>query len=304
VNTLQSNRRNQRFSRCKSVILGAAAATAALLGASASRPALAANVLLSDGNSTATIDPTSTAGVEDWTINGVNQLNQEWFWFRAGSQKGQSSLNSLGVPSITPEGNGATELVYGSSSSLQITVIYSLVGGLDTSKSSDLGDTIEIANNTSKSMKFSFFQYANFNLGDSTTGQTVTIAGPSDRATVQGNGYQAVTVASPTPSEFEANVYPNLLNQISSGSTSATLTDAASTLAGDGEWGYEWTMTLPSCGAEVITVDQAISGSTVSVPEPVSGPIALLGLGGLFMNRPRRRDEDADHRTVVHVAEA
>lgn len=144
--------------------MGAAAATAALLGASAARLVLAANVLLSDGNSTVTIDPTSTAGVEDWTINGQNQLNQEWFWFRSGNQNGQSSLNSLGTPSVTPEGSDATELVYGSSSSLQITVIYSLVGGLNTSKSSDLGDTIEISNNSSKLMKFSFFQYANFNL--------------------------------------------------------------------------------------------------------------------------------------------
>ncbi len=310
MKTFQLKSRANRLCRCKKVVLGAAAAAASLLGASAARPLLAANVLLQNGNSTVTINPISTAGVEDWTINGQNQLNQEWFWFRPGSQKGQSSLNSLGTPSVDPmdttgDGkNDTVEMVYGSSSSLQITVIYSLVGGLSTSKTSDLSDTIEIDNNSSKSMQFSFFQYANFNLGDSTTGQTVTITGPSDTATVKGNGYQAQTVASPTPTEFEANLYPNLLNQISSGSTSATLTGAASTLAGDGEWGYEWTMTLPSCGSYVITTDQVVTGQTLNVPEPVSGPVALLGLGGLFMTRPRRRDEDADHRTVVHVAEA
>jgi MYXO-CTERM domain-containing protein len=310
VNTLHSNRRKNRLSRCKLVVLGAATAAASLLGASAARPALAANVLLQNGNSTVTIDPTSTAGVEDWTINGQNQLNQEWFWFRPGSQKGQSSLNSLGTPTVTPldmTGDGKddmVEMVYGSSSSLQITVTYSLVGGLSTSKTSDLDDLIQIDNNSSKSMKFSFFQYANFNLGDSTTGQTVTITDSSATATVDGNGYQAQTVSSPTPTEFEANIYPNLLNQISSGSTSATLSGATSVLASDGEWGYEWTMTLPSCGSYVISGDQLITGQTLNVPEPVSGPVALLGLGGLFMTRPRRRDEDADHRTVVHVAEA
>src|SRR5208282_3984088 len=143
---------------------------------SAARPALAANVLLSNGNSTVTINPTSTAGVEDWTINGQNQLDPEWFWFRSGSQTGQSSLNSLGTPTVIPKGSDETELVYGSSSGLQITVIYSLTGGTGTSKTSDLDDTIEIDNNSSKSMKLSFFQYANFNLGDSTTGQTVTMA--------------------------------------------------------------------------------------------------------------------------------
>ena len=310
MKTLGSNRGANRLCRCKSVVLGAAAAAASLLGASAARPLLAANVLLQNGNSTVTINPTSTAGVEDWTVNGQNQLNQEWFWFRPGGQKGQSSLNSLGTPKVTPmdtTGDGkddTVEMVYGSSSSLQITVIYSLVGGQSATKTSDLSDTIEIDNNSSKSMQFSFFQYANFNLGDLTTGQTVTITGPSDTATVHGNGYQAQTVASPTPSEFEANTYPNLLNHISSGSTSYTLSGVASTSAGDGEWGYEWTMTLPMCGSYVITGDQLVTGQTLSVPEPVSGPVALLGLGGLFMTRPRRRDEDADHRTVVHVAEA
>lgn len=275
---------------------------AALLGVPAARPALAANVVLNSGNSSVTIDPTSTAGVEDWTINGQNQLNQEWFWFRVGNQKGQSSLNSLGTPKVTPIGGDMAELAYGPSDGLQITVTYSLSGGQSSSKTSDLTDSIQINNDSGQSEKIHFFEYANFNLGDSTTGQSVTIT-DANTATVDGNGFQSQTVVSPTASDYDAMTYPKLLDDISSSSKSYTLSDTATSL-GDGEWGYEWTLTLPMCGSTVITGDSLITGTTQVVPEPVSGPIAMLGLGGMFLSRPRRRDEDADHRSVVQVAEA
>jgi hypothetical protein len=301
VNTLKTNHRTNRLSKYTKIILGAATATASLL-ASAARPALAANVLLSNGNSTVTIDPNTTAGVEDWTINGTNQLNQEWFWYRTGNQTGQSSLNSLGGLSVNDVGSSITELTYGSSSGLQITVTYSLDGGLSTSKTSDLNDSIEIDNNGSSSKKIEFFEYADFDLGGLSTGQTVTITTGSDKVTGTGNGYQLSTSTSPTPTDFEANIAPNLLNQISSSSTSATLTDVTAALGG--EWGYQWNLTIPSCGSVVIEGDQTITGSTLSVPEPVSSSMAMFGLGGLFLSRPRRRDEDADRQTMVHVGGA
>lgn len=38
-------------------------------------------ITLQNNNSTVTINPGSSAGVEDWTVNGVNQLAQQWFWY-------------------------------------------------------------------------------------------------------------------------------------------------------------------------------------------------------------------------------
>jgi len=303
------NPRASRLSRCKSAVLGAAAAAASVLGVSTARPALAANVLLQNGNSSVTINPNSSAGVEDWTINSQNQINQEWFWFSVGNQTGQSPLQSLGTPKVhkmdtTGDGeNDTVELVYPTDDGIQITVTYSLTGGQAGSDSSDLTDSISINNETGKSEKVNFFQYANFNLGDSTTGQTVNIS-DKDTATVTGNGYQAQTVVSPMAQEYEANTFPNLLNTISSSSVSAALNDQKNA-SGDPEWGFEWCTTLPMCsGSYVITGDQDITGSAVSVPEPVGGTIAMLGIGGMFLSRPRRRDEDADHRDMVQVGGA
>jgi len=270
------------------------AAAAALLGVFGARPALAANVVLTDGNSSVTIDPTSTAGVQDWTLNGQNQLNQEWFWFRSGNSAGQSSLNSLGTPAVTlldTNGNGqndTAELVYGPSNGLQITVTYSLTGGQSGSKTSDLTDSIQITNKGSKTLKFHFFQYADFNLGDSTTGQSVTIAN-SDTATDTGNGYKSQTVVSPQASEFEANVYPKLLNEIS-GSSPYTLSGANTSAAADGEWAFEWDQNIPMCGSMVITGDQEITGTTSApIPEPKGASLAVLGTASMLLIRRRRQ---------------
>jgi len=276
--------------------VGAAAAAACLFGLSAARHCNAANIVLNDGNSAVTIDPTSSAGVENWSINGQNQLHQEWFWVRTGSTGGQSSIDTLSAPSIalydtTGDGLNDTAIVtYGSSHGLQITVTYSLTGGQAGSETSDLGQTIDISNDGTSSQTYHLFEYADFNLGDSTSAQAVTISG-ANTATDVGNGWQAQTVVSPASSEYEANVYPSLLNRISSSTTACTLSDASTSSVGNGEWGFEWDMTLKAGGSYVISGDQNViqNGGTIPVPEPVSGPIAVLGLSGLCFMRARRQ---------------
>jgi hypothetical protein len=247
-----------------------------------------------DGNSAVTIDPTSTAGVESWTIGGQNQLHQEWFWFRTGSSAGQSSLDSLGAPKVTlldTNGNGkddTAKLVYGGSGGVQITVTYSLTGGQANSKTSDLTDSIQITNMGSNTLKFHFFQYADFNLDNLTTGQSATISN-SNTATDQGNGFKSQTVVSPAASEFEANNSPTLLNNIS-GSSPYTLSDATSSAVGNSEWGFEWDQNIPMCSSMVITGDQLITGTAPSqVPEPMSGSLATLGLSSMLLIRRRSR---------------
>jgi hypothetical protein len=288
VNTYHVHRRALSLSRCKSIVVGAAA-VAWLFGLFATRPCNAANILLTDGNSAVTIDPTSSAGVENWSINGQNQLHQEWFWIRTGNTGGQSSIDTLSAPSITPGfPSYAAELTYGSSNGLQIVIMYSLNGA---QPGSDLVENIEINNDGTSSQTYHFFEYANFNLGDLTTGQKVTIApGPGgDTATDVGNGWQEQTSVSPA-SEYEANDYPSLYDSISSSTTPCTLSDASPSSTGDGEWGFEWDTTLAAKGSYVISGDDNIKAAPVLIPEPVSGLLALFGLSGLCLMRPRRQD--------------
>src|SRR5271165_3106552 len=75
-------------------------------------PQSQASVTLTDQNSTVLIDPTSQAGVYNWTVDGINNLYQQWFWYRIGSTGGQSSIDTISAPSITLSGTNGVNLSY------------------------------------------------------------------------------------------------------------------------------------------------------------------------------------------------
>lgn len=62
--------------------------------------AFAQVVTMNDGGSTATVDLGSSAGMNNWTVNGQNQLNQQWFWYRTDGGIAQP-INSIGAPTVT-----------------------------------------------------------------------------------------------------------------------------------------------------------------------------------------------------------
>jgi hypothetical protein len=296
VNRTYFNQSSRALNKRKSVLLACATAMATLLGLSAA--STKATVLLQDGNSSVTL---STAAVTNWTIGSTSELGQESFWYRIGSSGGQSPISSLSPVTSTASdsnSNGLNDVAkfsYGSSSGFEVVVTYSLTGGQTGSKTSDLGETIKVSNPGMSSQTFHLFEYTNFNLGGSTTGQIVTITG-GNTATDDGNGLEAKTVVSPKPSEFEASntaASPDLLSHISSSTTAYTLADVASAASGDGEWAFEWDITLGCDSSYVISIDKNIKATAVVVPEPAIGAIALLGLGGLFMARPRRHGKTA-----------
>ena len=49
-------------------------------------------VTFSHQNSTMAINTGTSAGVYSWTIDGVEQLEKEWFWYRVGSGYGTKEL--------------------------------------------------------------------------------------------------------------------------------------------------------------------------------------------------------------------
>ena len=292
MNTNRSNRPWKFLSKLNSAAVGAAISAASLLSFS-SGSQCQANIILNNGNSSVTIDPTASAGVENWNINGQNQINQEWFWYRAGSSGPESSIDTLGGTSAVYDttGNGENDtavLTYGSSSGLKITVTYRLSGGQIGSKTSDLGETIQIANDGKSSQTYSFFEYENFNLDGLTTGQSASISG-KNTATVSGNGWQEQTTVSPKATDFDAATDPTLLNKLTTASD-YTLPNVATSGPGDVEGGFEWTVSIMGGCSYEISGDQIITGQTVSaVPEPAAAPLAAIALGGLLMARPRKR---------------
>ncbi len=52
---------------------------------------------LTDNNSVAQINPNSQSGMFNWSVDGQNQLNQQWFWYRIGNTPEQS-IDTISAP--------------------------------------------------------------------------------------------------------------------------------------------------------------------------------------------------------------
>ena len=51
--------------------------------------------VITDQNSTASIQPNTQAGMFSWTVDGVNQLSKQWFWYAMGPRGASSPPASI-----------------------------------------------------------------------------------------------------------------------------------------------------------------------------------------------------------------
>jgi len=284
------------------MITAALAASVASVAIAAPAFALSATVQnLNDKNSTLTIDytantlPTPPNGVENWTVDGVNVLNREWFW---GGTTTLTSINNF-APSVLVAptnilGDGAannnyTKLQYvDPSNPVTIQVGFSLVGGAPGSKASDLAETVLLTNTGATPIDYQFDVYSDFSMGGSTNGETATITGGNTAKVTNPGGIElSETVVSPKPSEYETDAAPALLNKLDAAAlltmnTSGGALSTKTTLTGDAEWGFQWNMNLAPGASAVVSIDKQ-----VAVPEPASA-VALIAVGGILMTRRRR----------------
>ena len=197
----------------------AAVMVAALVWLASDAAARAGTIALTDGNSVVTLDPSSPAGVSGWTVDGVNQLFQQWFWYRLGSSGPQFSIDTLGLSSSSQVSPSEASVTYSGSNGLSVKVTYLLTGGANLSGDADLGESIAITNNSPSSQDVHFFQYSNFTLDTPTSNPTAaedTVQFQNSNAVDQSNSGEtlAETVITPKPNFREAALVPETLNEL------------------------------------------------------------------------------------------
>jgi hypothetical protein len=240
-----------------------------------------------DRNSTASINFASDAGMYNWTVDGTNHLNKQWFWYRVGNDRDESPLNALGLMGVkvtnanANPGNEHVVARYGSLNGLLVELSYTLTGGEPNSSRSDLAETITLTNYGTTTMNMHFFQYCDLDLGGTPRDALVQILG-GDRAEQQDEGFAvSETVVTPYPDHCQVGYYSTILDSLNDGSPT-TLTDANGPLGpGDLEWAFQWDFNLAPQNSFIISKDKSI------VPEPAT--LSLLVLGGLAILRRRGR---------------
>ena len=239
-----------------------------------------ATLTLSSGNSTALIDPSSQAGMYNWTVNGVNQLYQQWFWYALGTGSDQS-IDTLTLLSDVVL-NGFADVKY-QGAGFTIEVAYNLTGGAAGQYSSDLSETINIINTSTGPLDFHFFQYSDFDLNGTPAGQTVLLRNANTVDQFDGSAHLSETVATPPPNEWEVGLYALTLNSLNSGAYE--LNDVSGPVTGDATWAFEWDKTIGVGQGLLIGKDKNLS-STVPEPATILGfGVILLVVGRKFQKR-------------------
>jgi hypothetical protein len=247
----------------------------AMFGALLFVPAASATFVLSDGNASVTIDPDNQTGAYQWTVDGVDQLYQEWFWYRMGSTGGQSSIDTISVPSVSFSGNHG-QVTY-NNGTIQVDVTYTLLGGSAGSGQADLAEIVRVTNLTGNAIAFHFFEYSDFDLNGSAGNQTVSILGSDhNRARQTGNGVEmSETIAGPpVPTRWEANYYANTRNSLNGGYYD--LNNVLSAGPGDVTWAFQWDPTIGAHGSWIVSKDKALMPI---IPAPAAVLLGAIGLG-------------------------
>lgn len=234
----------------------------------------ATDVTLTHLNSTAFIRTAQSGGMTNWTVDGVDQMFQQWFWYRIGATGPEAAINTISAPTILDQSLRNLEVEY-ANNLLAVNTFYRLTGGAEGSGRSDVTEVVTITNLSDRTLDFHFFQYSDFDLSGAVGGQLVTIFGGNTafQSGPTGGVVLTETVVTPRPAFFEANTYAQTLGSLSDGNPT-TLNNSASAF-GDATWAFQWDFTLDPGVAYIISKDKGIQ----PIPEP--GSMLLLG-SGLF----------------------
>ena len=259
----------------------------------------AQNITMTDGGSTATINPgngTGNLGMNNWSVLNQNQLAQQWFWYSVNGAAAQP-INNIG--GMTHNLNGLNDLTLGyANGQLSVNIEYVLSGNGTGSGSADLQEYITVLNTGSQSLNLTFYQYSNFNLlgnnqnsvhiagipfnaGDPFSGYTgaqQTTGGPG------GNGLAEV-IDAPYANYAEAALLGQTLGNLN-GPSYYTLNDNTTAGPGDVTWAFQWNTDPLAPGASLnITKDKGLSIQIV--PEPTT--LVFIALGGSALGLVFRR---------------
>jgi hypothetical protein len=246
----------------------------------------------SDENSQAMVDVDGGTGLNSYVVDGVDQLNQQWFYYRIGTGA-ENSIDSLGTPTVTPRtGGDGVDLVY-SDSTIRVTISYWVEGGALGSGLSLMHADWSVLNLTAGALDFHFFQYSDFDLGGTTADQSVTFSkvGPpiwnrvnqTDGTLILTNSFLNTKPISRVQVGDAALILASLTD------VSMTTLSGTSTAVGPGNLAFaaQWDFSLGASGSSTQTGGNNELWGLV-VPEPSALTLISCGMAGLAYLRRRR----------------
>lgn len=244
---------------------------AALAGASILMAGLVANasgsqpIILRDRGAGLAVD-LNQVGVVLLSVDLENQLERLWYWYRIGNSGPEATIDTLPLvafvatdtnPFVDPLEDTLT-VRYGSASTFFVDVRLTLAGGVAGTGTADLAQLITVDNNSDSPLDFHFFQYSNFDIGQTSTGDREVLVNPNTVVVSEGSK-KSETVETPAAAHYELAFFPTTLDKLDDGSPT-TLADGPTTLGpGDVTWAFQWDKVIPPGDSFLISKDTSLA---------------------------------------------
>jgi hypothetical protein len=246
--------------------------------------------VISSGNSEIGIDPNSVAGTYYWVIDGVNQLSQRTAFYRIGGGA-EAPLSAIGMPTVSSSAPNNLTVTY-ANAMVDVSILYTLVGGPTASGVSSLSEQITVQNVSGAPLDFHFFQYSNFDIGGDAAGDTATLNfGPGlfyvARQGQAGIGVEE-TVNTPPAAFGQADAMNAILASLTDGGPTTLNNVVTAGPLGDATWALQWDLQLAASGlGSSVPINMQTAFALQFIPEPSAFALAGLGFAAMLFRRRR-----------------
>jgi hypothetical protein len=159
---------------------------------------------------------------------------------------------------------------------LAVTLSVSLQGGATGSHTSSLAETISLQNTNTSSVTLHLYDYTDFDLGGTETGDTVSVS-TNNVAVQQGKGVTAIqSIQGQAPSFWQAGWYPLVLDNINSTNPAVLSDNILPNQPGDQTFAYQWDLSVGAGQTLVLNLSNDIVTQSSGLSIALSGTNVLL----------------------------